>query len=161
VVLRSLPMRIFNLFGDQEWDGENDRGGYRHRVAAIGNRLGASMLGGSLYELPPGEKTWPYHYELAEEEWLLVVRGVPTLREPGGERTLREGGVVCFPAGPGGAHQLRNETDEPVRVALFSTVGSSPTGTVYPDSQKVQMRGPGVRFRLRIDTELDYWDGEA
>ena len=82
-------------------------------------------------------------------------------REPGGERTLARGDVVCFPPGPEGAHQLRNDTGERVRVALFSTVASSPTGTVYPDSSKVQMRGPGVRFRLRIADELDYWDGEA
>jgi hypothetical protein len=52
-------MRVHNLFGEQDWDGENDREGYRHRVAAVGTRLGASLLGGSLYERPPGEKTWP------------------------------------------------------------------------------------------------------
>jgi hypothetical protein len=53
--------RLFNLFAEEDWDGENDRDGYRHKVTAIGQRLGASLLGGSLYELPPGEKTWPYH----------------------------------------------------------------------------------------------------
>jgi uncharacterized cupin superfamily protein len=154
-------VQVFNLLSGETVAEPDMPAGFHQREAALRELLGGSMLGMSVYDLEPGEKTWPYHYELAEEEWLLVVRGVPTLREPGGERTLREGDVVCFLAGPGGAHQLRNETDEPVRVALFSTVGSSPTGTVYPDSQKVQMRGPGVRFRLRIDTELDYWDGEA
>ena len=33
-----------------------------------------------------------------------------------------------------------------------------PTGTVYPDSRKVQMRGPRVRFRLRIANDLVYLD---
>jgi len=62
-------MDIFNLFAEQqEWDGEQDRDGYRHRVARIGGRLGAEGLGASLYELPPGESTWPYHYEHASEE---------------------------------------------------------------------------------------------
>jgi hypothetical protein len=52
-------MDIFNLVGEQDWDSENDRPGYRHRTTVIGKRLGAALLGGSLYELPPGEKPWP------------------------------------------------------------------------------------------------------
>jgi uncharacterized cupin superfamily protein len=80
-------MEVFNLFGEPEWDGETNRDGYRHRAAAIGERLGASLLGGSLYELPPGEKTWPYHYEIGCEEWLIGVAGRPTLRGPDGARS--------------------------------------------------------------------------
>jgi hypothetical protein len=49
-------MDICNLFGEQDWDSENDRPGYRHRTTVIGKRLGAAFLGGSLYELPLGEK---------------------------------------------------------------------------------------------------------
>jgi hypothetical protein len=55
----------FNLFGEQDWDGTNDRPGFEHHATLIGKRLGAKLLGGTLYELPPGEKTWPYHYELS------------------------------------------------------------------------------------------------
>jgi uncharacterized cupin superfamily protein len=154
-------VEVFNLF-DGETEVEPDMpAGFHQREIALREALGGSLLGLSVYDIEPGEKTFPYHYELAEEEWLLVVAGAPTLREPGGERTLSKGDVVCFPAGPEGAHQLRNDTGEPARVALFSTVGSSPTGSVYPDSRKVQFRGAGVRFRLRIADELDYWDGEA
>ena len=75
-------MEVFNLFGDQDWDDENDREGFRHRAAAIGKRLGAELLGGSLYELPPGEKTWPYHYELGCEEWLIAVAFSAARRNP-------------------------------------------------------------------------------
>jgi uncharacterized cupin superfamily protein len=46
------------------------------------------MWGGTLYELRPGAKS-PYHWHFGEEEWLLVVGGVPTLRTPKGERVLR------------------------------------------------------------------------
>jgi hypothetical protein len=38
-------MEIFNLFGEQDWDDENDREGFRHRATAIGKRLGAALLG--------------------------------------------------------------------------------------------------------------------
>lgn len=56
-------METFNVFNADDREEENDRDGYRHRVTAFGRRLGATLLGGSLYELPPGEKTWPYHFE--------------------------------------------------------------------------------------------------
>ena len=48
-----LPMDVFNLFADQDWDHGNDRPGYGHSRTVIGERLGATLLGGSLYELPP------------------------------------------------------------------------------------------------------------
>jgi uncharacterized cupin superfamily protein len=38
-----------------------------------------------LYELQPGERSFPYHYEYGCEEWLLVVSGRPTLRTPDGK----------------------------------------------------------------------------
>ena len=91
---------VFNLFAEsQDWDRENDRDGYRHRATVIGQRLGASLLGGTLYELDPGEATWPYHYEQGCEEWLIVVSGRPTLRTPDGEQELAPGDVVCSPRG--------------------------------------------------------------
>jgi uncharacterized cupin superfamily protein len=154
-------METFNLFAPQEWDNENDRDGYRHRVTAFGKRLGASLLGGSLYELPPGEKTWPYHYELGCEEWMLVVAGRPTLRSPDGDQQLEPGDVVVFPEGPAGAHGVSNQTGEPVRVVLLSS--KSPLALVhYPDSNKVGIwsQAEGYQALLRTEPKLDYWEGE-
>jgi uncharacterized cupin superfamily protein len=55
---------VFNLFAEQQnWESEQEHDGYRHRVTRIGAPLGAELLGASLYELPPGESTWPYHFE--------------------------------------------------------------------------------------------------
>ena len=61
-------------------------------------RLGAELLGGSLYELELGDRLWPYHTHHANEEWLIVVRGRPTLRTPEGEQELREGDRRPLPA---------------------------------------------------------------
>jgi uncharacterized cupin superfamily protein len=127
-------VQTFNLYDGGDWDSEHDRDGDRHRATAFGKRLGADFLGGSLYELPPGEKTWPYHYEQGCEE-LLVVTGTPTLRSPDGEQALEPGDVAVFPEGTAGAHQVINKT-EPVRVGLFSS--KSPLAVVhYPDGGKV------------------------
>jgi hypothetical protein len=78
-------------------------------------------MGATLYELPPGEKTWPYHFERANEEWLLCVSGRPTLRTPDGERELAPGDVAVFPRGPSGAHAVHNRGDETARVVVLST----------------------------------------
>lgn len=39
----------------------------------IGAALGGELLGATLYELPPGQRTWPFHFEHGNEEWLLCV----------------------------------------------------------------------------------------
>ena len=107
-------MEIVNLF-ELPWDHEGDRGAFHVRETQVGERIGAQLLGGSLYEVLPGKKLWPYHLHHANEEWLLVLDGRPTLRTPDGERELRAGDVACFPRGPAGAHQVRNDTGEPAR----------------------------------------------
>jgi uncharacterized cupin superfamily protein len=152
---------VFNLFAEQDWDETTDRPGYEHKAAAIGKRLGADLLGGTLYEVPPGEKTWPYHYELGCEEWLVAVSGKPTLRTPEGERELEPGDVAVFPEGPEGAHQVINRSDEPCRVLILSS--KSPLAVVhYPDSGKVGLwsQGEGYQAMLRNEPTLDYWEGE-
>jgi uncharacterized cupin superfamily protein len=151
---------VFNILGD-DWDAESDREGYRHRSVAIGKRVGGELLGGSVYELPPGEKTWPYHWETVSEEWLLVVSGTPTLRSPDGERELRAGDVVAFPRGPRGAHGVENRSGEPARIVIFSTKG--PLDAVhYPDTGKVGLwtAESGYVAITREQPDLDYWDVE-
>jgi uncharacterized cupin superfamily protein len=149
-------MKRFNLF-DGELDQERDQPGFSWRAATLGPKLGAERIGASLYELQPGERSFPYHYEYGAEEWLLVVAGRPTLRAPDGEHELRAGDLLCFPEGPEGAHLIRNDTDEPVRVLIASTTGR-PAAAVYPDSGKVGVWPLKKLFRL--SDAVDYFDGE-
>jgi uncharacterized cupin superfamily protein len=155
-------VRSFNLF-DGELPETRARPGFSWRRARVGEEIGGEKLGASLYELQPGERTYPYHYEYGNEEWLLVVGGRPTLRVPDEEHELRPGDVVCFREGPEGAHQVRNGTDEPVRILILSTK-RQPDAAVYPDSGKMGVwsgdddADPGRIFRI-VD-EVDYWDGE-
>ena len=153
-------MNVFNL-GADEWDRVEEREGWRSKDAWVGARLGAELLGGSLYELEPGDRLWPYHVHHANEEWAIIVRGQPTLRSPAGEQTLVEGDVVVFPRGKAGAHQLTNRTDAPIRVLMLSSM-VRPDIVEYPDSGKVGARSvDGERILLsRPGPILDYWDGE-
>jgi len=112
--------------------------GFRRNSTRVGGSLGAARTGLSVYELPPGQAVTPYHYEDPEEEWLLVVSGRPTLRHPGGEEQLRPWDVVFFPAGPTGAHLVRNDGDETARVAMFSSITAVGV-VVYPDSDMINI----------------------
>ena len=152
--------KVFNLYGD-EWDRSEDRPGWRSKAVRVGSRIGGELIGGGLYELEPGDRLWPYHTHHANEEWLLVVGGQPTLRTPEGEHALREGDVVAFPRGNEGLHQVSNRTAAPVRVLMLSTL-IMPELVQYPDSGKFgAMSGRGQRVLLsRPGPMLDYWDGE-
>src|SRR6266536_231502 len=128
-------METFNLFA-----GETDLGpdgteppGYLSRAARLGPKLGASRLGMSVYDLPPGEAICPYHFEWTDEEWLVTIAGQPTLRT--------------------------NEGEEPVRVAIFSTKNEFGIAE-YPDSDKVGIWAGGTHYMLRRSEQLDYWEGE-
>jgi uncharacterized cupin superfamily protein len=118
----------------------------------FGEALGGTLWGGTLYELAPGTSVCPYHWHFGEEEWVLVVSGRPTVRTPGGERVLEPWDVAAFVRGADGAHEVRNDSDEPARVVMFSTC-SDPEVCVYPDSDEVGVfagwsRTDGQQVRL-------------
>ncbi|HEX6789160.1 MAG TPA: cupin domain-containing protein [Gaiellaceae bacterium] len=129
--------------------------GFEHRRASVREALGGELLGCSVYEFDPGTQLWPYHYHHGNEEWLIVVKGTPVLRTPGGERELRAGDIASFVQGEAGAHTLYNRSDAPVRVAIFSTLSRG--SVVYPDSDKIG--AAGLYFR-RSDA-VGYWEGET
>ena len=147
-------------------DEHGDRDGFRWHGESVGRKAGSECLGASLYELPPGEATWPYHYHVANEEMLIVLRGRPHLRDPQGWRQLEEGEVVAFPRGERGAHQLANRTADEVRLLLVSEMRGPDIG-VYPDSGKVGLREfapgrmrEGLRHLFSTEDDREYWDGE-
>jgi uncharacterized cupin superfamily protein len=157
-IRKNLCVQRFNLFA-KDWEVENERSGFRSRRTSVRRRVGAERIGGTLSELDPGEKLVPYHLHHANEEWLVVIGGRPTLRTPEGERELRAGDTVCFPRGAEGAHQVVNHSDAPARVLMLSTL-IQPDVAEYPDSDKVAMWGEGLRQLLRRTPQAGYWDGE-
>jgi uncharacterized cupin superfamily protein len=136
--------------------------GYDAGYARLGPGLGASTTGATMYELVPGQSICPYHYEVAEEEWLLVLEGRPTIRHPEGEDELAPGDIAFFPTGPAGAHKVTNHGETTARVLMFSN-RVTPAIAVYPDSEKVGIfvDYPEDRLMLRRGPNLDYWDGEG
>ncbi len=143
-----------------EYDSD-DPEGFRSGMARLGPSLGAKQTGTSVYELPPGQALCPYHYEYAEEEWLLVLEGRPTVRDPDGSHELAPWDLVFFTTGPQGAHRVQNATEEVVRVLMYSTV-LHPAATVYPDSDKIAVWTGNKDDDLiaRRSSAVEYFDGE-
>jgi uncharacterized cupin superfamily protein len=139
-----------------------DPDGFRAGMLRAGPLLDARQLGASVYELPPGQTICPYHYEYGEEEWLLVLVGRPVLRHPGGEDVLEPWDLVVVPTGPEGAHSVRNDSEETVRVLMFSTL-VVPTATAYPDSGKIGVwtGHKDEDLMARRTSAVDYYDGEV
>ena len=156
-----------NVF-EPEFDAGEDRPGFTYRRARLGRQAGGEHLGASLYDVPPGQATFPLHWHTANEELLIVLRGRPSLRTQEGWRELEEGEVVAFCVGERGAHQIVNRSAETVRVLVVSEM-NAPEVSFYPDTGKVGAleRAPGspddpdefFGFFERRDA-VDYWEGE-
>jgi uncharacterized cupin superfamily protein len=142
---------------------DSDPEGFKGGMVRPGPDFGATRTGVSAYELPPAQALCPYHYEWGEEEWLLVLEGKPTLRDPAGEHELGPMDLVFFERGPGGAHKVTNETDDTVRFLMFSDL-VFPAATVYPDSDKIGIwtdRDRTDSVMVRRSSNFDYYEGEV
>ncbi len=151
---------------DLDWTEVGPTDLRRKKLAAAddGERVGCS-----LYELPPGERSWPYHYHQGNEEALYVLGGTGRLRTPDGEHSLEAGDYAAFPPGEEGAHRVVNDGDDTLRYLVVSTM-QTPDVTVYPDSDAVGVftgSPPGgtgdrpVHGYFPRSAAVDYWSEVA
>jgi uncharacterized cupin superfamily protein len=155
-------MRHLNLHRTSFEYDDDDPAGYRSGIARLSAELGARETIVKLFEIPAGESLCPYHYEYAEE-WLLVLEGEVVVRVPDGEEPADVGSLVCFPAGPEGAHKLTNRADRAARVMMWSS-SREPSVAVYPDSDKIGVWPGGERDTVMLrrgDGHVPYYDGEV
>jgi uncharacterized cupin superfamily protein len=156
-----LIERVFNLLELELHPNDEAPEGHRFSGRSPAGELGAVLTGLGVYELEPGQATWPYHFELIEEEWLLVIEGELTVRTPEGEQALRAGDIVCFPQGAAGAHAVRNDGSVTARFAMPSSAAGDGGGTVYPDTGLFALYGPGFSHRGRLGERVPYWEGTS
>lgn len=150
---------------DIEWT-EYDHEEATFRRKELSNAAGGEQLGCSLYELPAGQQSWPYHYHTANEEAMFVLAGEGLVRTERGEDTLETGDFLTFPADESGSHRVINDSDEPLRYLVFSTM-NEPDVTVYPEKEMLGVFAgspPGGRDERSlhgyypIAADVDYWD---
>lgn len=147
---------------DMDWQERTHGEEFQARSKWLRRETGGERLGGCLYEVDPGKRQCPFHYEVGNEEAMYVLEGEATLRTLDEEISITAGDFVTFPAGEGGAHQVINTSDDPVRY-LFVSTERDPHVILYPDSEKLLVVSdnlPGTELMLSAEDELEYWDGE-
>ena len=152
---------------DLEWT-DYEHGDTRFRRKLLAAATDGEQLGASLYEIPPGAKSWPYHYHTSNEEAVYVLAGSGSIRLDGERLPLEAGDYVALPADESGGHQVINDSDDDLLFLMTSTM-HDPEVVRYTDSEKVGvMTGapPGVQegrtftAYFREGTDVDYWEGE-
>jgi uncharacterized cupin superfamily protein len=130
-------------------------GGVDSEWRDLGVAAGSVLSGMNHVEVAPGARSCPFHCHGAEEEIFVVLAGAGTLRLGDERHAVRTGHVVGRPPGTRVAHQfVAGESG----LTLLAWGTRDPNDVVwYPDSQKVNLRGIGIKARLE---PLDYWDGE-
>jgi uncharacterized cupin superfamily protein len=119
-----------------------------------------------LTRLDPGQVSSPYHCHHAGEELFIVVSGRGTVRYGGEFLPLRVGDYVICPPGRGSAHQIINDSAEPLTYWAISTIVPLEV-CEYPDSGKTMVvvanAGDGKRLgRVFRDADtVPYWEGET
>ena len=146
-----------------EFDEQREHPGFQSRRVRLGRQAGSERIGLSLWEIPPGEAAYPYHFHLVSEELLINLSGRPSLRTPNGWRDLEAGEIVSLPVGEQGAHQLVNRTDNPVRFLAVSDRASDIV--IRPDSETISVydrSAPADSFHhtFRLEDAVDYFEGE-
>jgi uncharacterized cupin superfamily protein len=114
---------------------ERDEPPFVWRRARLARQAGASKLGASLFEVPPGAATFQLHVHHANEELIFVLTGRVTLSDGESERELSSGAVVACPAGRAGAHRLDNRGDDPARILIVSTMLAPDVTELHEDGQ--------------------------
>jgi uncharacterized cupin superfamily protein len=121
----------------------------------LGLAAGSVASGLNHVVVAPGARNCPYHCHGAEEEIFVVLAGGGTLRLDDEHHPVRPGHVIARPPGTRVAHQFI-AGEEGMTLLAWGTREPNDIAW-YPDSQKVNFCGIGIKARI---TPLDYWDGE-
>lgn len=95
----------------------------------------------SFMELLPGNYAYGYHYHESNEEVFYIISGTGIVRTPQGEITVNAGDAITFPAGPEGAHVIRNGSETEKLVYIDFGAVTVPEIVHLPDFGKIMVVG--------------------
>jgi len=94
---------------------------------------GLTQFGVHHITLPPGCWASQRHHHSAEDEFVYILSGAPTLIDKTGETLLKPGDSCAHPAGDGNGHHLINRTNEEVTFLIMGTRNPEQDHVHYPD----------------------------
>lgn len=112
-----------------------NRDGNSFAVKPVVSEADASRCAANFVEVEPGQFAYGYHYHEVNEEVFYIIRGHAIVRTPSGEKKLKEGDAIAFPANPDGAHVIRNGSATEKLVYLDVGTRSMPDVVHFPDTK--------------------------
>lgn len=118
------------------------------RARRLAEAFGLTQFGVNLVRLTPGAASALRHAHSAEDEFVLVTEGAPTLITNDGAQLLAPGMIVGFPAGTGDAHHLVNRTEADVAFLVVGTKAAGRDVVTYPEHDLRAEPAPGGGYRF-------------
>lgn len=145
---------------------------FEARIGRVATLIGSTGIGCMVTVVPPGKAAFPFHVHHMTHELFFILEGSGEYRFGGERYPVRAGDICAAPVGgPDKAHQLINTGTGDLRyLGISSSNPQMPEVVEYPDSGKfaVVSQAPDgspmkarIRYIGRLDTSLDYWDGEG
>ena len=122
-------------------------------------RSGEGQLTVNFYTLMPGKSNYPYHQHFGKEEVFYIISGEAVLKTSHGDVTVKAGDVIVVPPNENGGHMLTNVSEAPVVYLDVDTFSASDV-VLYPDSGPVRFLAGGLQKSFKMDSEVNYLDGE-
>ena len=118
----------------------------------LGDLFGLDQFGVNLTELPPGAASSQRHWHSAEDEFIYVLEGTPTLVTDDGDELLGPGDCAGFKAGAPNGHCLVNRAGSTVRYLEIGTRRPDIDACEYPAiDMRLEPDGTGRRRFVRRD----------
>lgn len=108
-------------------------------LAAPGELQG---LAANVVVVEPGGQAYSWHWHETNEELFFVLSGNGIVRTVEGERTVGPGDAIVFPAGPEGAHVMRNASE--TEALTYLDVGTAHAAEIvhFPEIGKILAIAP-------------------
>lgn len=103
------------------------------RVERLSEAGGLTQFGAYVTVLPPGCWASQRHMHSAEDEFVYILSGHPSLIDDDGETSLAPGDSCAHPAGDGNAHHLINRTDAEIKYLVVGSRFPQSDHCQYPD----------------------------
>lgn len=110
------------------------QGGNSFAVKSVIEEADTGKCAANFVEVEPGQFAYGYHYHEVNEEVFYIIRGHAVVRTPEGEKNLKEGDIIAFPANPEGAHVIRNGSATEKLVYLDIGTRLMPEVVHFPDT---------------------------
>jgi uncharacterized cupin superfamily protein len=111
----------------------------------LGDLFGLTVFGVNLTRLAPGAWSALHHRHSAQDEFIYVAEGNPTLVTDAGETQLAPGMCAGFVAG-GTPHHVENRTGADVLILEVGDRGAGDS-VFYPDDDLAAVMGPDGKWR--------------